>query len=190
MTDQILDQVVGHPPGGTTPEWTIIRLSTPFPPARAVTRTHVSSDGLMLMRRLSLLDEPDTAHYLPEDLPRASSDLRARHAVVTQWDGHSGVVDHDGSCDLIINRTFYPGWSALVNGKLQNVHRVDGGLQAVRLEGIGPTRIEMVYQPAGRRISTAISVFATLSAIAVLVAALWRKREIPPGPAPADPVAQ
>ncbi len=190
MTDEILDQVVGHPPSGKTPEWTIVKLSAPFPPARAVTRTHVSSDGLMLIRRLSLLDEPDTAHYLPGDLPRAFSDLRARHAVVIRWDGHSGVVDHDGSCDLIINRTFYPGWSASVNGKLQNVHRVDGGLQAVRLEGIGPTRIEMVYQTSGRRISTATSLFATLSAIAVLVAARWRKREIPPGPAPADPVAR
>ena len=41
----------------------------------------------------------------------------ARAARVLSWDGRTATVEHDGSCILILRRTFYPGWS----------YRVDGG---------------------------------------------------------------
>ena len=45
-------------------------------------------------------------------------------------------MEHDGTCDLVINRTYYPGWYASVNEDPERpVTRAEIGVQAVRSGG-------------------------------------------------------
>ena len=48
----------------------------------------------------------------------------------------------------IINRTYYPGWVASINeGPAVPVVPVEAGIQGVRLEGAGPSRVTFIYRP-------------------------------------------
>jgi hypothetical protein len=85
--------------------------------------------------------------------------------LVTAWDGGTAVVEHDGSCDLIINRTFYPGWMASVNGAPDRpVAPAEAGIQGIRLVGLGPSRVTFNYRPDGLPATTIISLSALSAA--------------------------
>src|SRR5205823_975811 len=100
-----------------------------------------------------------------------------RTAVVRRWDGLSGVVEHDGACDLVLTRTYYPGWTARINdGPEQPVRPVDGGLQAIRLVGRGPSRVVVRYRPAGWPVAVGVSILATATAVIVVGWSLVRRR--------------
>ena len=47
---------------------------------------------------------------------------------------------------LVISDTWFPGWTATVDGRAEPIREVDGGIRAVVLEK-GPHRVEMRYQP-------------------------------------------
>ena len=94
----------------------------------------------------------------------------AKRASVTSWDGRTAVVDHDGSCDLVINRTYYPGWIASIdNAPAVPVARVEAGIQGVRLEGEGPSRVTFTYRPAYLPAAVLISMTALAAAGVVLL---------------------
>ena len=101
-----------------------------------------------LIGRLTREDDLDMAWFLAEDDVPGRPD--ARSARLVSWDGTSAVVEHDGPCDLVVARSFDPGWTARINGDgPSSVLRVDGGFQGVRLAGSGTDRVELRYQPAG-----------------------------------------
>ena len=117
-------------------EWSIVELSEPFPEARVAPQARTAASMGDLMGRLTREDDLDTAWFLSEDhLPRRPD---ARSASLVSWDGTSAVVEHDGPCDLVVVRSFDPGWSARINGGAhERVLRVDGGCQGVRLSSSG-----------------------------------------------------
>ena len=66
------------------------------------------------------------------------------------WDGTAATVEHDGPCDVVIARTFDPGWQAGIDeGRAPPIFPVDGGFLAVRLDGLGVDRVAMRYRPPG-----------------------------------------
>jgi hypothetical protein len=167
--DLALDRLAYRPPG--TParrEWRVVRLPEPFPFARAATRAFTAPDRSSLLDRLGRHDALDEAWYLTGESPRSTGKPWARSAHVERGDGHGALVEHDGTCDLVVARTYYPGWTSQVGtGPEQPVHRVDGGLQAVRLEGPGPSHVRFRYRP------TALSVATASSSASVVVALLF-----------------
>ncbi|HMF36066.1 MAG TPA: hypothetical protein VKF17_05480, partial [Isosphaeraceae bacterium] len=112
--------------------------------------------------------------YRAGDQPPASAGPIATTAKVISWDGRTALVEHDGTCDLVINRTYYPGWFASVNeGLEQPVARAEIGVQAVRLVGHGPSRVTFAYRPAGPRAACAISLGASgLACLGLIVEAV------------------
>lgn len=99
--------------------------------------------------------------YAPSPLPQPV----ATRAFVTAWDGRTAVVEHDGSCDLIINRTYYPGWMASVNGAPERpVASAEAGIQGIRLVGRGPSRVTFTYRPESLPAATLISLAALAAA--------------------------
>ena len=88
------------------------------------------------------------------------------------WDGHTAVVEHDGSCVLILRRTFYPGWFYRVDGGPleQPVLKVDGGLTGCSLAGSGTSRVTLSYRAARLVQAARVSLFA-LGTIAVVLCA-------------------
>jgi hypothetical protein len=177
--DAGLDRLAYRAPGEPLPRrWNLYRLPEPLPASRAATQAVIVPDPNALQERLASTESPDTALYLAADAPPRSSGPRAQWARVESWDGTTAQVRHDGTCDLIVRRAWYPGWRARVNdGPALPVGRADGGLQAVRLDGPGPSRVTFGYEPTGWPWLRAISLTTLASLLTMLGFAAWRARQ-------------
>ncbi len=145
-----------------------------FPPAWVARRVHEATVWGQLYSELSIADAPDDAWFLKEDgVPRLPGPA-AVAASVKSWDGRTAIVDHDGSCILILRRVHYPGWSYRIDGgPPRPVLKVDGGLQGIPLSGSGTTRVETTYRPTGLRAAAIVSLAATAGAMVVLAASAF-----------------
>jgi hypothetical protein len=164
-SDEVLDRLLRprRPLGG---EWKVTSIEGSMPPALAATRFRVTREPAEfgwaeLFGWLMGEDRSDVALYQRGEEPADRSGERARRAVVESWDARRAVVDQDGTSDLIIRRTWYPGWSARVDGgPWEKVHKVNGGLQAVRVPGAGRHEVEFRYTPTHLGIGGSISLIA------------------------------
>jgi uncharacterized membrane protein YfhO len=102
-------------------------------------------------------------------------DPLATTARVRSWDGRTAVVEHDGSCVLVLRRTYYPGWSYRIDdGPEHPVLKVDGGLHGVPLAGSGTSRVDVRYRPTGLARAATVSMASLGAALLVLATAGWR----------------
>ncbi|MGA2703172.1 MAG: hypothetical protein ABSH35_19005 [Isosphaeraceae bacterium] len=173
--DPVLDRLVYKPPGAPArARWRLVRYPEPFPPARAAIRFRVATHERALLSGVSFDPDIQAVWYRAGDQPPASAGPIATTAKVISWDGRTALVEHDGTCDLVINRTYYPGWFASVNeGLEQPVARAEIGVQAVRLLGHGPSRVTFVYRPSGLGAACAISLGASgLACLSLIVEAV------------------
>ena len=86
------------------------------------------------------------------------------------WDGSSGEVEHDGDCDVVIRRSYVPGWTARLNGGVEiPVVPVDGGLQSVRLSGSGRTQFALRYRPPHLLWAAWVSIIALVTTAGLAV---------------------
>jgi hypothetical protein len=98
-------------------------------------------------------------------------------AAVRKWDGRTAIVDHDGTCYLIVRRTYYPGWFyRLDDGPEQPVLKVNGGLQGAALTGTGTSRVTFQYRPKGLRPALFLSAGSAAAALICLFAGMAGKR--------------
>jgi hypothetical protein len=168
--DPALDLIVYHTPvQPATRLWSIVELDQAFPEARVALRSRTIADRRTLNFRLSQSDDLDIAWFLAED--RVPNRPDARSARVVDWDGSTATVEHDGPCDLILARSFDPGWLARIdNGPDQAMLPVDGGFQAVRLDGSGTRRVALRYRTPQLGLWVSITIIAAL-----LDLVLWAK---------------
>jgi hypothetical protein len=139
-------------------------------------RTRDAPDVRTVLAYLAQDASTETAWFLPGDRPVDPPGPRASGARVVWWDGLSGEIDHDGTCDIVIRRTYAPGWTVRIdNGPELPVGRVNGGLQHVRLSGVGPTRFTVGYKPP--RLGFALSVSVALLAAVLSVIVFGRRTE-------------
>jgi hypothetical protein len=173
IPDSALDRVMARVPSlHARGPWTLVRDPGAFPVARAARQVREAAGWGELYTTLSNGDRPDEAWFLAEDGPIRLPDPPAGTARVVSWDGRTAVVEHDGSCVLIMRRTFYPGWVYRVDGgPEQPVRKVDGGLQGALLTGSGTSRVAMRYRPTGLRTAAILSLAALGAAVLVLCAA-------------------
>jgi hypothetical protein len=114
--------------------------------------------------------DTDEVWFLRSERPPDPPGVRARKARVVHWEQDSGEVDHDGTCDLVLRRTFYPGWKAWIDGNREvRIIPADGGLQSIRLPGSGLTRVSVRYSPWWLWPAVWISLTAMVTAIIVIV---------------------
>jgi hypothetical protein len=170
--DPALDQVAHRSPTDSAHRvWAIVKLDEPAPEAHVATRARTIARADELLDRLFRLDNLDVAMFLAESAVPARAD--AAFAKLIAWDGSTATVDHAGTCDLVIARTFDAGWLARIgDGPEQPVLEVDGGFQAVRIEGSGTHQITLRYEPRRFLIFASISVAATGVAVCIVVAGL------------------
>ncbi len=186
--DPVLDHLVYKPPGAPArARWRLVRYPTPFPQARAARHVRIAASERALLSGVTFDPDIEVVWYRSGDQPPASAGPMAAAAKVTSWDGRNAVVEHDGSCDLVINRTYYPGWFASVNdGPERPVSRAEIGVQAVRLDGQGPSRVRFAFRPPGLAAATTIALGACgLACLGLLVetARTFRRRgDQPNGP--------
>jgi hypothetical protein len=166
--DEALDRVTYKP--GEHATWYLVRYADATPAVHLSLRTFEVPDVRTLFAQLTQTSATDDAWFLSGDRPPDVPGPRARSAQIRRWDGLEGDVDHDGSCDVVIRRTYTPGWTARVNnGPEMPVVPVDGGLQSVRLAGAGSSHISLQYRPPRWRAALATSL-ASLASVLVLLA--------------------
>jgi hypothetical protein len=155
--------------------WKLVHNPDVFPPAWVARRIREVPDWPGLYTELVRRDVSDDAWFLSEDHPSPLPDPTAQVARVEYWDGETAVVEHDGSCILVLRRTYYPGWVYHVNGgREQPVLKVNGGLQGVQLPGSGTSRVSVHYWPTGLGQSIKITLTALATAVLVLTMAVMR----------------
>jgi hypothetical protein len=170
--DPALDRIVRRSAAAPAARaWSIVELDDPFPEARVATQARTAAFRRVLLDRLSNFDDLDVAWFLAEDgIPARPL---ARWARLISWNGSLAIVEHDGLCDLVIARTFDPGWLARINGGREHpVLPADAGFQAVRLEGSGTDRVALRYAPPHIVVLASISLTAAALASGTLLVAL------------------
>ncbi len=170
--DPTLDLIVARDPFDPPPhDWSIVELAEPFPEARAATKAYTAASLGDLLNRFTREDDLDIAWFLSEDDIAGRPEARA--ARVVSWDGTTATVEHEGTCDLVIARSFDPGWNARINNGLpEPVLHVDGGYQGVRIPGSGTDRVVLEYRPPGWNWFVRISSLAAAAVIVVLIGSL------------------
>jgi hypothetical protein len=92
-------------------------------------------------------------------------------------------VEHDGTCDLVIRRAYYPGWTARLDEvRPARIIPADGGLQSIRLPGSGITRVSVNYHstllwPAGGVSLVAVGVAMGVLAVPLAVRLTHQARD-------------
>jgi hypothetical protein len=159
--------------------WRLERYTGAFPEARAAVRVEVAKDWYEIFPRLTQSLDQDVVWFLREDLPADPPGPRATRARVVRWDGFSGEVEHDGTCDLVTLRAYYPGWFARIDGGPEvPVVRGDGGFQTVRLPGAGVTKVSVHFRPVHLARATGVSLAAAAAAVALLAVTAVRNRRV------------
>jgi hypothetical protein len=177
IADPALDHVFASFPNlrrsGLGP-WTLVRVPNAFPSAWVARRVRKAPTWGLLFAALSTNDVPDEAWFLPEDHPPLFPDLSAQVASVQSWDGHTAIVKHDGSCILILRRTYYPGWVFRVSdGPERPVLKVNGGLQGIPLIGSATNHVEVRYRPTRLALSATVSLVALVATLLVFGVVGW-----------------
>lgn len=186
VSDPVLDRLSAAPSGRTgRRRWRIRRVSDVFPEARVVWRSHVG-DLQSCMGVLTRGEARDEVCFLTHEAPPPFRTPHARTAAVTRWDRASLTADvaHDGACDLVLSRAYYPGWRASVNsGPPSPVSRTAEGFVAVRLDHPGPSRVTLQYRPTHAPVAIAASLVGFLAAGITISRRKRRGPEAPfPGP--------
>jgi hypothetical protein len=171
--DPALDRIVYRAAGEPAVRvWSIVRLDEPFPGARVALRARTIPDRRALLDRLSRSDDREIAWFLAED--RVPERPDARSARLVAWDGIRATVELEGACDLVIARTFDPGWRAQSDqGPAPPIFPADGGLLAVRLEGSGVHRVGLHYRPPRLALWVAITLIAGILELGLAAAAVF-----------------
>ncbi|MHB1557247.1 MAG: hypothetical protein ACYC61_07190 [Isosphaeraceae bacterium] len=172
--DPALDRIVYHAANEREERlWSIVRLADPFPEARVTPRARTAPDRAALVEYLARSDDLETAWFLTGDgVPARPDSTRAR---LTSWNGFVATVEHDGPCDLVLARTYDPGWLARIDdGPERPVLRADVGFLAVRLEGSGTHRVRLFYRTPRAALWWSITFCAAALEVLATLELVWR----------------
>ncbi len=183
IPDPALDRVMESVPHlrGRGP-WKLVHDPSAFPSAWVANRILAAKSWGELYITLSRNSLKDEAWFLDEDGSPVLTGPEARSSRVVGWDGRTATVEHDGSCVLILRRTYYPGWSYRIDGGPERpVLKVNGGLHGVPLGGAGTSRVEVRYRPTGLTRAAMVTLVALALAVVVVTAGGWKASRARPG---------
>ena len=173
--DPVLDAMIDGRDTGRG--WKLVRYPGACRPSKVGLRAEVAPNWGKLYTRLSRDDAEGTTWYIDGDQPDDGPGPRATAGRILRQEGLRSLVEHDGDCDLVIRRTWYPGWEARVGtGPWAAVSKADGGLQALRLRGKGPSEVQFRYRPTHAGPARRASAIAAVAALLTLGLSAYRSR--------------
>ena len=101
-------------------------------------------------REILLADAPDSVHPTVDEVSDASPGAAAGRAVITREDTRELVIDADAPADgfLLLADTFYPGWTATVDGTPTPIYRANHSVRGIQLSK-GRHDVRFVYDAPG-----------------------------------------
>jgi hypothetical protein len=153
------------------------------PCAWVVTRARtVTAPGAALSELMAPTFDPTTQVLLetspsPASLASSAGDGSASRVISLREDWNRRTIDLVAAQPgyLVLAYTYYPGWSAVVDGRPAEIVRADYALLAVPVEA-GQHRVELTYRPLSFMLGAAISSLALLATIGLVLKGR-RKRE-------------
>ncbi len=181
IVDPILDEVMSNVPSlrqrGRLGPWKIVREVGAFPSVWVSSQVRHAPTWDRLYTELTTSDNLDDAWFLSEDDPPTLPKPRMRNGKVFDWNGQTAVVEHDGSCILVMRRTYYPGWFYQIDDAPERpMLKVNAGLQGVALVGSGTSHVSVRYRPTGLTQTLFISLAAAAAAVIVIATAAFKAR--------------
>ncbi len=200
LADPVLGRILQHSkqenPGA---RWRLVRNPQSLPVAWVALRAFEVASWESLFATLTMGDHAGEAWFIHGEGP-PEAEFRSRHSLedfvaknlpsrafnielgvpaqtaqVKAWDDRTVVVEHDGTCYLVVRRTYYPGWFYQINdGPERPVLKVNGGLQCVPLTGARTSRVTFGYRPPSLRLGAAVSLGSAAAALVVLIVGLVR----------------
>jgi uncharacterized membrane protein YfhO len=129
--------------------------------------------------------QPDAEVILADDTTTQANVQRGERgghgtARVTDYAANSVRIhtSADGDAWLVLSDTYYPGWTATVDGQPVNVMRGDVLFRVVPVPG-GEHDVEFRFEPASVKVGAAISLLSLLGVLVGLAlagGAAWRGR--------------
>jgi len=113
-------------------------------------------DASLLESEVKALEQTPIADSSTTEITRYEPD----GVVINAYTEHPGL--------LVLTDTFYPGWSAYVDGEPTRIYQADGLVRAVYL-GEGEHTVEFIYFPESFKTGLTISVISAIILIMLLV---------------------
>jgi hypothetical protein len=128
-------------------------------------------------REVLLADAPATAGPTVDAATAAPSGAPAPRAAIIRESQREIVVEATTAADwfLLLADTFYPGWTADVDGTPVALYRANLSVRAIQLPK-GSHVVRFTYEPPGVRLGLAISAAALATLLVWLGAALYRSK--------------
>ena len=173
----------GFAPMATLPDGDLVLARKPVPRVRLVHRLLVVDDDRAALTEIAGAPDAETTAVVVRgpDLPAVdeAGGPGERAAIAAE---SPETIDVDAVAAsralLVVRDTFYPGWTASVDGTPSQILRVDHAFRGV-LVPPGRHRVRLAYRPASFRLGAAISAVAALVLVA-LGARTDRARVRPP----------
>lgn len=151
--------------------WSVLEMSEPSPIARIATSLRVVPNFESLVREMSVSSVGGGRAWIIMSDLKANMDPSAlvSTARLLEWGAARGRIEHAGPSLVVLNRTYYPGWTFRVDdGPIQPVARVDGGLQGLWIEGSGTSRVSVAYRPTRFGLWCGLSIGGVLAAMGLI----------------------
>jgi hypothetical protein len=130
-------------------------------------------------REILLYGAPDSVHPTVDEVGEVPANAAAGRAVVTHEDTRELVIDAEAPENgfLLLADTFYPGWTARVDGAPTPIYRANHSVRGIQLPK-GRHEVRFTYEPPGFKRGLQITVLAVSILLVWLAAAAYADRRL------------
>ena len=126
-------------------------------------------------RTQAVVESDDRGAIAPDP---ACSTTGADSATITRYEPSRIDIRVKSGCAglVVLSDTYFPGWTATVNGHSSTVYPTDVAFRGIVVPA-GTSTVVLRYQPRSFRDGLALALVAVLGFVAVALFLLWRRRE-------------
>jgi len=160
----------------------LYKIEQPLPRAYIVNRSAVETDAMRTLQRLADKDfNPGAEVLLDREIAIRPQPSLEGKANILLYQNTLVTIDTEASGDgiLVLLDSYYPGWTAYVDGRETRIARANHFYRAVPVPR-GKHRVEFRYEPLSFKIGLFISSLTIISVIAISLVLYFRKRRSSP----------
>jgi hypothetical protein len=130
-------------------------------------------------RHQAVVEQPDSSDQSLASVKNSPStcDESRDQVKIANYSSDKVTLDVDAVCPglLVLPDTYFPGWSATVNGSDQRIYPTDGAFRGVVVPA-GKSTVEMTYRPTRFTAGLVLAVVGLLGFLTIALTVGWRRR--------------